>query len=599
MAPSLKAHIDTAMGRQQADLVVKNVNILDVRTGSIRKGDIAVCGETIVGIYDSYSGKTEIDGSGLYATPGFIDTHYHNESSLVVPAEFERMVLPMGTTTSIWDPHEIANVVGTEAFKFAQKSSAAAIMDIVVHLSSCVPATSIGTSGAVINAEDMKGFLATPPRVAEVMDLGSVLGGEADMMQKLEQGRDGFVDGHMPGVGLHPGDSQVLNALASANIRTDHESTTYDEAIMKRDRGISILIREGTACKNLEALMPYITTANSWISAFCTDDFHPADIVREGHLNYIIRKAISLYDPELNGPDKQAHIVNVYRIATYAAAQIGGLNVGLKRRGELTPGAQADIVLIGDLEKCDVKNVIKKGRVVNEELFATRPAVAPVGLNSVKIGEIKPEQFRLAPRDGANVSVVKVQGTNILTEAVDTTLPIQNGYLERDTGRDILKAAVIERHGRTNGNIGIGFVQGFELGRGAIAATVGHDDHNITVVGVTDEEMALAVNELKAMGGGYVVVDGKDVLARLPLPVAGLMSDKSFEQVAQEEEAIRAAATSLAAPGKKGLPQPLIIMAFMSLSVIPDIRITDAGITRNAGTGPTLVWDQRKNAPQP
>ncbi len=595
---NLKDIADQAMGRTPADLVIKNAGILNIRTGAIKTGDIAVCGRRIVGIHDRYSGKTEIDGTGKIAVPGFIDLHFHNESSLVTPYEFERMVLPRGTTASLWDPHEIANVIGVKAFEYALQCAAGMAMDVRVGLSPCVPATSIGTSGAHITAKDMLPFVRRAHHLSEVMNIPAAFNGEPDMLKKLMMFQQGHIDGHMPGLGLDPSHGYMINALAALNIKTDHECTTMAEAIAKSERGIRILIREGTGCKNLEALMPFITTANSWSNGFCTDDFHPADIVRDGHMDHVIRKAISLYDPRHHGPDKHTHIVNVYRMATFAAAEIGQFNRGAERRGEIVPGALADIVLLDDLAACTVRAVVKSGRPVNEALFATRPPVAPVGYDSVKIKTVTAGDFRVKA-DSAAMTVIGVIPDNVLTNAIDTTLDLRDGEAQPDIARDILKVACLERHGK-NGNIGIGFVQGFQFGRGAIASTVGHDDHNITVVGCTDADMAFAVNALKDMGGGYVVVDGGQVLASLPLPVAGLMSDKRFEDVARAEEGLRAAARTLLKPGAPGLPQPLISLAFISLSVIPDARLCDAGLTRNDGTGPKLVWDQRKKpAPQP
>jgi adenine deaminase len=530
--------------------------------------------------------------------PGFIDTHVHVESSLVLPYEFERMVLPRGTTTAICDPHEIANVLGTPGLDFFLQSSAGMVMDLRVNLSSCVPATRIGTSGAVLGAPELALYASQAHGLAEVMSLADILDTDPDMMDKLNLFWDRHVDGHMPGIGREAAHRRMLNALAAVNIKTDHESTTMQEALAKQERGIRILIREGTGCKNLEALMPFITTANSFTAAFCTDDFHPADVVRDGHLDYVIRKAIALYRTDHHGADRWQHIVNVYRMASFAAAQIFGFNQqGLNRRGEVVPGALADIVLLREIETCDVASVVKAGRPVTEHLFRTRPTITPVGHDSVKIRTVTAADFQLKSAN-PEVVVIGVIPDNVLTSAIHARLEIRDGELCADSTRDILKAAVLERHGRSAGNIGIGFVSGFQLQRGAIASTVGHDDHNITVVGVKDQDMAIAVNALKAMGGGYVVVDDGGVVASLPLPVAGLMSETSFEETACREEEIRTTARALLNDGVAGLPQPLISTSFLSLSVIPDARLCDAGLTRNDGTGPRLVWDQRRNAPR-
>lgn len=590
---SIKSHIHQASGKEPADLVIKNINIVNVANGTIETGDIAICGNTIIGVYDEYHGKEEIDGTGLYAAPGFIDTHLHIESSLVTPYEFERMVLPLGTTTAVPDPHEMANVIGTEAFDYFLNCAAGTIMDLEVHLSSCVPATPIGTSGATITSSDIEKYKDRAHGLAEVMNIPGVMNADEDMVRKLELYRDGHIDGHMPGVGLSPDHGPMINTLAAAGISTDHECSTMIEATEKQKRGIHILIREGTAAKNLEALMPFITATNSFTSAFCTDDFHPADITEHGHINYIIEKAISLYDPNLHGYDKTQHIINVYRMASFGAAKA----FGFKDRGEIAPNKKADIVLLNNLEACEVHSVIKNGKLVTEKLFESRPVVKAAGYNSVKNKDIFEADLQLPSKTSDNtidLSIVKVLPNDLITPAEDVTLQVKDSVVQPDVTRDILKCAVIERHGKTNGNIGIGFVKGFEFENGAIAASVGHDDHNITVVGASDAEMVLAVNTIKKMGGGYVVVKGDQIEAALPLPIAGLMSDQSYETVAEQEQAIRTAAQSLLPDQKAGLPQPLISLAFISLSVIPDIRICDAGITRNDGTGPKLVWDQRK-----
>ena len=323
-ANNLEQRIDQAMGNEKADLVIKNVTILNLKTGQKTIGDIAICDDKIVGVCDDYAGREQIDGTGLYATAGFIDTHLHIESSLVTPHEFERMVLPMGTTAAFPDPHEIANVIGTEAFDFFLESASTTIMDLMINLSSCVPATPIGTSGAIINAKDIAPYVtaAHTHGLAEVMNIPAVINKDPDMMAKLGLFQDGHIDGHMPGLGLDlgldPAHGKMLNALSAAGIQTDHECSALTEAFEKQRRGINILIREGTAAKNLEALMPLITTENSFSTALCTDDFHPADIVAHGHINHLIAKAIVLYDPAMHGTDKDKHIMNVSRMPSSA-----------------------------------------------------------------------------------------------------------------------------------------------------------------------------------------------------------------------------------------------------------------------------------------
>jgi adenine deaminase len=584
-----------------ADLVIKNVTILNVLTDALEVGDVAIKDDIIVGVYDEYGGVQEVDGTGKFVVPGFIDTHLHIESSLVTPLEFDRMVLMKGTTTAFPDPHELANVIGTKAFDYFLECAAATVMDLRVNFSSCVPATNIGTSGARIMADDIAPYVNAKHGhgLAEVMNLAAVLGCDPDMLRKIDM--FDHVDGHMPGVT----DGRALNHFAAHRIWTDHECTTMEEALEKHKRGIRVLIREGTGCKNLEALMPFITTERSYSTAFCTDDFHPADIVGEGHLDYVIRKAISLYDPALHGDDKDVHIANIYRMASYAAAEIFGMNSGRRRYGEVAAGRVADLVLLNDLESCDVAQVIKDGQLVTEQSFENRPGVDLVGLNSIKSTEIDVAQLQIKSADlpaefeqqGDRVEfpVSEVYAGNVLTGEVLQSLAISDGAVQSDVTQDILKVAVVERHGNSNGNVGIGFVKGFGFNAGAIASSVGHDDHNITVVGANDDDMAAAVNAVTKMQGGYVAVKDGEVLASVSLPIAGLMSDRKFESVAADEVLLREMTDSLVADGHNKLPQPLISIAFIALSVIPNIRITDAGITRNPdGLGPTLIFDQRK-----
>ena len=596
---NLEQRIDAGQGHKKADLVIKNVNIMNMKMGKTYQGDIAIVDNQIVGVCDSYDGVEEIDGTGLYAAPGFIDTHVHIESSLVTPMEFDRMVLPRGTTTVICDPHEMANVRGTESFDFFFECAEAALLDIEVNLSSCVPATPISTSGAAIFAKDLIPYMDRALGLAEVMNIPGVLNKDPDMMQKLGLFQGRHIDGHMPGLGTDPSHGPMINALSAAGISTDHECSkqtpaherkapSITEIFEKMKRGVNILVREGTTAQNLEDLLEIITTENSYSTAFCTDDFHPADIIDNGHINHLIKKALALYDPEIHETSKERHIMNVYRMASYAAA----LNFGLHDKGLIEPNKRADIVLLSDPETCEIASVIKDGKVITEQSFENRPVVELKGLNSVHIDPITADKLQLKS-DNPQIPVARVLPNDLITPGFDAELDIKDGALQPDLDKDILKCAVLERHGKTDGNIGIGFVNGFGFKDGAIAASVGHDDHNITVVGANDDDMALAVNTIRDMDGGYVVVKDGEVKAKLALPVAGLMSDQTFEDVAAQERDIRREALALSAEGNSPLTQPLQTLAFISLSVIPDVRICDVGITRNDGKGPVLVNDQR------
>jgi adenine deaminase len=552
MTRPLPTIIAQGAGREPADLVIKNIRLYDLVTGALTPTDIAVCGDRIVGTYAAYDGARVIDGQGRIAVPGFIDTHFHVESSLLTPLEYDRCVLPHGVTTAIWDPHEIANVLGAEGIRYALDCASATVMDLRVMLSSCVPATDLETSGARLDAADLLPFRAHPQALglAEFMNFPGVVHAALDVVEKLAAFADGHIDGHAP---LLSG--QALNAYCAALIRTDHETTGPDEAMEKLRKGMAILIREGSVSKDLHALAPLISAETSPFLAFCTDDRNPLDVAEEGHLDFIIREAIRLGAPPLH----------VYRTATISAARI----FGLVDRGMIAPGRRADIVLLdGALEDCRVSQVITAGRPVTPELFAARPRVSPVGLASVTARRVSAQDFR-ATRHGPDTPVIGVIPGKIITEHLRRALP-EPGI---DLAQDIIKLAVIERHGK-NGGISVAAVSGFGLKRGAIASSIGHDSHNITVVGADDADMALAANRLGETQGGFVVTEGGLVLAELALPVAGLMSLMDFEGVRNALIPLRAAAKSLSCT----LAEPFLQVAFLPLPVIPHLKITDRGL---------------------
>lgn len=554
-ASDIARAIDQGLGRTQADLVVKGVRLLDVVTGDLTETDIAICGDRIVGTHDSYRGAREIDGKGLFAVPGFIDTHLHVESSLVTPLEFDACVLPHGVTTAICDPHEIANVLGLPGLRYLLDSAEAAVMDLRVQLSSCVPATAFETSGARLDAADLAPLRAHPKVIglAEFMNFPGVLAKEEGVLEKLAAFSDAHIDGHAP---LLSG--KELNAYLSAGIRTDHEATGLAEAREKLAKGMTVLIREGSVCKDLHALIPLISADTSSFLAFCTDDRNPLEMAQEGHIDFMIRTAIAAGAP----------LHHVYRLASWSAANA----FGLRDRGLIAPGWRADIALLDDLDACAVKRVIAGGRVVDDALFAARPSVAPVGLDSMKARKVTAEDFRV-PASAASTQIIGVVPGGIITQRVVRDLPLKGGFKDADLANDVIKVAVIERHGR-NGNIGRGFVTGFGLKRGAIASSVGHDSHNICVVGANDSDMAVAVNRLIDLKGGFVVAEGGQVRAELALPVAGLMSLQPFADVAKALVPLRAAAKALGC----ALPDPLLQVAFLPLPVIPHLKITDFGL---------------------
>jgi adenine deaminase len=551
----LERSIDQGAGRSAADIVVKNVRLLDVITGAVTETDIAICGDRIVGTYDTYRGTREIDGRGRFAVPGFIDTHLHVESSLVTPHEYDALVLPHGVTTSICDPHEIANVLGAEGIGYFLDSSLETVLDLRVQLSSCVPATPFETAGARLEAGDIVCFRGHPQVIglAEFMNFPGVVHRDPSCLDKIEAFSGRHIDGHAP---LLSG--KDLNAYISAGIRTEHEATTLKEAREKLSKGMTVLIREGSVSKDLHALAPLIDADTSAFVAFCTDDRNPLDIAEEGHLDFLIRTAIALGAP----------LHHVYRAASWSAANA----FGLRDRGLIAPGKRADIVLLDDLASCAVSMVISAGRPVDAELFARRAVTPPPGLTSVKVERVAPEDFRVRSTSGSTLVIGVIPG-KIITERIEASLPLRGAEKLPDATQDIVKVAVVARHG-VNRNIGRGFVKGFGLQRGAIASSVGHDSHNITVVGIDDRDMAVAVNRLIELQGGFVVAEGGAVKAEIALPVAGLMSTGTHADVKAALIPLRAAAKALGC----ALAEPFLQVAFLPLSVIPHLKITDFGL---------------------
>jgi len=551
----LSRAIAQGRGTSPADLVIKQVGLLDILSGSVSTTDIAICGDRIVGTYGDYSGLAEIDGRGLFAVPGFIDTHCHVESSLVTPMEYDRCVLPHGVTTAICDPHEIANVVGADGIRFFLDSAETTIMDLRVQLSSCVPSTEFETAGERLLAEDLRPFRGHPKVIglAEFMNFPGVLAGAPDVLDKLALFQDGHIDGHAP---LLLG--YDLNGYLAARIRTDHETTSAAEAREKLRKGMTVLIREGSVSKDLHALAEVLDEDTSSFMALCTDDRNPLDIAEQGHLDYMVRTLIGLGRP----------LHHVYRAASWSAANA----FGLRDRGIVAPGRRADIVLVEDLAECSVRSVIAAGRLVDDRLFSGRSPTAPVDFDSMKALRMSPADFAI-PGGAGEVPVIGVVPGRIITERRLMTVPSSNAERRADPARDIAKIAVIERHGK-NGNIGRAFVNGFGLRSGAIASSVSHDSHNICVVGLDEADMAVAANRLIELRGGFAVAAGGVVRADLALPVAGLMSIEPFEAVKGRLLLLRKAAHELGCT----LDDPFLQVAFLALPVIPHLKVTDMGL---------------------
>ena len=552
---TLEQRITQARAEVPCDLLLEGGQVYCVVTGNLQRADVAICGDTIVGVGSGYVGERTVDVSGQILVPGFIDTHLHIESSLVTPFEFDRCVAPKGVTTAICDPHEIANVLGVAGIGYFLAAAEHTLMDVRVQLSSCVPSTDMETSGASIEAADLAPFMDHPKVIglAEFMNFPGVIFRDPAVMTKLELFEGRHIDGHAPQLS-----GNDLNAYISAGIRTEHEATTAEEALEKLQKGMRVLIREGSVSKDLDALQPLLSDITSAYMCLCTDDRNPLDIAEEGHLDHMIRTLIA----------KGCTPLSTYRAASLSAAEA----FGLKDKGQIAPGKLADIAIVSNLAACDVQKVFCRGVEVSDANFASRGTVEPLGRNSVKSRAIVAMDFR-SSSNNPKTDVIGIVEGKIITEHLTETIDIVEGDKTPDPERDLARITVIERHGK-NGNIANGVVRGFEITKGAIGSTVCHDHHNIAVVGVNYGDMAIAANRLTEIEGGFVVVSDGKILAELPLPVAGLMSLEPFEVVHDHLVDLRAAARSIGVR----LKEPFLQLAFLALPVIPALKITDRGM---------------------
>jgi adenine deaminase len=557
---SLRERIRIASGEGIADLLVKNGRVVNVFSGQIERKDVAIFGGMIVGFGD-YRAKKDVDVKGDFLCPGLIDGHVHIESSMVTPPQFARAVLPNGTTTVVIDPHEIANVMGLKGIGFMTQSARGLPLNIFIMAPSCVPATSMETSGAVLRAKEIKSLLKEPwiLGLAEMMNFPGVIYRDSDVLKKIEQAKGKRVDGHAPllsGKGLY--------AYLSAGIRSDHECTTLKEAKEKMANGMWIMIREGTTARSLKELLPLVTPKNSGRFIFVTDDRHPKELIEWGHINSMVKTAIQRgVDPIL-----------AIRMATLNTAEYFRLD----DLGAIAPGYRADIVTFDHLGRFQIKKVFKDGTLVAEDgKMVSRPIGVSSSLkkavqSSVRLKDIKSGAFMIRS-DQVLAKVIQLVPDQIVTKKVMKKIVLRNGIALPDIKEDILKIAVVERH-RATGNVGIGFVEGFGLRSGAIGSSVAHDSHNLIIVGTNDGDMLKAVLTIKNMGGGLAVVSEGKVLASLPLPIAGLMTDAPVTQVNLQLKALQNASKSL---GCK-LPDPFMTLSFLSLPVIPELKLTDKGL---------------------
>ena len=545
--------IAVAAGREKADLVLKNAKYLNVFSNEFLCGDIAVANGLIAGV-GKYDGKTEIDVSGKLVLPGFIDAHIHLESSMVTPAEFAKAVVAHGTTTVITDPHEIANVMGIDGVEYMIQASQNLPIDVHFMMPSCVPATEIDESGAELDCKDIDWYLDNKKvlGLAEMMNYVGVINGDKNVLSKIvtSQAHHKKIDGHAPELS-----GNDLNAYIAAGVYSDHECSTFENALEKLRKGQFIMIREGTAAHNLKALMPLLTQQYYSRCMFATDDKHPSDLLHGGHIDYIVKQALK------NGADP----IVALKTATHHAARYFLLN----NKGAIASGYLADIVVVDNLEDFNVETVFKRGKLVfdGEVKDFSAPTVdeklAEKCFDTFHLDSVKPSSFKV---DG-KLGLIGLVGGELLTRNLGTADKI-------DVENDILKIACIERHKGTN-HIGVGYVKGYSLKSGAVATSVAHDSHNIITVGCNDDDIAVAVNAIKDSKGGIAVVENGKIKALLELPIAGLMSDEPLTTVNEKLENAKSSAYELGAD--KSI-DPFMTLSFLSLPVIPSLRITTKGV---------------------
>ena len=554
--------IPVALGNEPAHVVVRGARVFNVFTGELEDGSIAIYRKRIAGIGDYTDAHAEIDASGLIALPGFIDAHLHIESSMLVPRQFAKAVLMRGTTTLIADPHEIANVLGTDGVDYMIRSTEGIPLNVYISLPSAVPATRFETSGAYVGTDDMIDVVDRYPKrviaLGEVMNYPAVLARDRELITKIEILRHRYkkIDGHAPGMR-----GKRLNAYVCAFIRSDHECTTAEGALEKVRRGMQIFIREGSAARNLEALLPAVTRENHPFFSFCTDDRDPLEILSEGHIDHLVRTAIA------RGIDPLVAI----RMATINTARY----FNLRSMGALAPGYKADMVFVDDLESMEIRMVVKDGRIVVRDGELVDPVTGefedlPDSLGTFRMPDLGLDDLAIPAREG-KVRAIRVHDGSLLTEEVHLAPRIADGKAAADPDQDLAKVMVADRH--RGESFTLGFIQGLGIRKGAIATSVGHDAHNLCTAGMDDADMLFAAERVQAANGGMVVVHEGRVLASLDLPVAGLMSDRDLFEVTDRLTKMRRALAELGTNREVFMP-----LSFVQLAVIPTLRITDRGL---------------------
>jgi adenine deaminase len=561
MPANISELIEKAKKIGEVDLVLKNGVIVDVFSLETFKGDVAIYNGYIVGIGLFETGKKVIDVSNQYIIPGFIDGHIHIESTMVRPSEFSRAIIKHGITTVVTDPHEIANVSGIKGIKFMIDDARNAVVDILMKLPSSVPATKFENNGATLTSNDLRELLKCDEVIglAEVMDYPSVINMEQDMMEKIEmvKNRRLVVDGHAAGLS-----DDMLDIYSIASIRNDHEAVNVKEALTRVRKGFNVLVREGSAAKDLLAILPAITTKNSTRFSFCTDDKHLDEMVDEGTINHAIKLAVK------NGLDPLIAI----QMATINNAKCHGI----ENKGAVAPGYIADLVIVDNLVDLSVHKVIKSGKIVPiESSQRIQQVEIPKSiLHSVKIPTVTDKMLQIPLVEGQKANIIEILSGKLITRKRVDYVETKEGLFLSNTEKDYLKMAVCERH-KSTGNVGLGIVHGLKLKSGAIASTVAHDSHNIVAAGANDQDMILAIEELQNTQGGLVIVNAGEILARVELPIAGLMSDQPYEVTVNKLLNMHEKLKTIVDHSSQNI---FMILSFLCLPVIPELKLTDKGL---------------------